>query len=103
MIEAVLVVWRDAHADQSCQNWCSVGDLDCGSDYLVRTVGWRIVDDSSGAPVKTGHVTLAQSFGTGTETASIADVLLDSVLHIPNENVVSVLSLMTHRCCSQTE
>lgn len=102
MIEAVLVTWRDAHADQTCDSWCLISELECDDAYLVRTVGWKLAA-ADGSPVKPGHVTVAQSFGSLEETPSIERLLVDSVLHIPVENVVSVLSLATHGTCTQTD
>lgn len=102
MIDAVVVTWRDAHADQACSSWCLISELEADDDYLVRTVGW-LLRNVDGSPVKSGHVTVAQSFGSPPNTQSIDGLHVDSVLHIPNENVLQVLSLMTHRCCSQTD
>ncbi len=98
-VEAVLVVWRDAHADQRCTNWCSLSELEGDGDYLVRTIGWHLVTPD-GVDVKAGHVTLAQSVGAAADAQSMADALVDNVLHIPRENVVLIQSLHSHRWVS---
>lgn len=98
-LEAVLIVWRDAHADQRCTNWCSVTDLEGDGDYLVRTVGWRLAADDD-ADIKTGHVTVAQSVGAPADAQGIGDALVDNVLHVPRENVVLIQSMLEHRWVS---
>jgi len=67
----VLVMWKDAHADQS-------DDID-DEPYIVRSVGWLIPNK------KRGHVTLAQSIGDGGH--------IDHILHIPKGMIVSQTTL----------
>lgn len=83
----VLVVWRDAHADQNAAGWVTVDGL-CDDDqpFIVRSVGWLLQVD--GNPAKPGHVSVAQS------QAGDPDCLVDSVLHVPVENVVKVQRLV---------
>ena len=64
----LVVTWLDAHADRS-GGWVPVADID-NEAYIVRSIGWLI-----DPPPKTGHVSLAQSYGD--------DGMVDSVVHIP--------------------
>lgn len=84
----VLVVWRDAHADQVATGWVTVDGL-CEDDqpFIVRSVGWLLQVD--GNACKPGHVSIAQS-----QSGDAGDALVDSVLHVPVENVVNIQRLV---------
>lgn len=84
----VLVVWRDAHADQVATGWVTVAELTDDAPFMVRTVGWLLQVD--GNPCKPGHVSVAQSLSQFADD----DALIDSVVHVPVENVVSVQRLV---------
>lgn len=85
----IVVVWRDAHSDQTQNGWCSPDDLVDDAPYLVASAGWLLLT-GDGRPVKADHVSLAQSAG------GLADEswLVDTVLHIPVENVRSQRDLL---------
>jgi len=85
-----LVTWRDAHADTSA-GWTTLADgaANDDGDYIVWSVGWLLTMDD-GTHAKHGHVSVAQSLGdVGSECQSI-----DSVLHIPVENVLAIRVLV---------
>lgn len=72
-----VVVWHDAHADQH-GSWMSEDDFN-DNPYIVSSCGFIL----EGA--KKNHVTVAQSLSN--------EGLIDNVLHIPQDMVVSITRL----------
>lgn len=78
-LAAVLVRWRDAHADLLVTSWAQVDEIEDTGPYLIHSLGWLVPD------AKRGHVTIAQSLDY--------EVNVDTVLHIPADMVQDILTL----------
>lgn len=74
---AVAVVWHDAHTDNQGTWFDPENSSDNNGPYPVVSVGTLLHG------LKDGHISIAQSFAT-------VDGMVDSVLHIPNEMVVTI-------------
>lgn len=76
----VVVRWRDAHQGEGY--WHSLADVDDDEPHVIESCGWMIPTDDGG---KSDHVTLAQNVDPAG--------LVDHVIYIPSEMVVSVVFL----------
>ena len=70
--EMVLVVWADAHAEDT-SGWAFLSEMSDRGEYLVETIGWLLSPKHGG---KDGHVTVAQSL-------TRQDDACDHVVHVP--------------------
>lgn len=85
MKKMVCVVWHDAHA--GTETWIHLDDANHDVDpYVVVSIGFLLDEKRGGKPK---HVSVAQSWSD--------DDAVDSVLHIPNAMVRSVVPLKGRR------
>jgi hypothetical protein len=77
-MQAVLVIWHDAHSGS--ESWINIKDLD-KEPAIVDTVGFILPTAEGGKP---GHITVFQS---RTEDA------IDHVLHIPHGMVQRIVAI----------
>jgi hypothetical protein len=91
-MKLALVTWRDAHSD-AASGWTTADDIAASDDgdYIVWSVGW-LLQTGDAVSVKTDHVSVAQSLGN--VTGSCESQTIDSVLHIPVENVLAIRVLL---------
>jgi hypothetical protein len=76
----VRVLWNDAQSD--AEEWTHVDCLD-GAPCIVSTVGHLVTG-------RKGHVSIAQSWYSDAD-----EVMVGSVLHVPEQMVISVDNLTT--------
>jgi hypothetical protein len=70
--DMVLVVWADAHAEDT-SGWAFLGDIPDRGEYVVESVGWLLPVGHGG---QTGHISVAQSL-------TQRDDAVDHIVHIP--------------------
>lgn len=79
-MQAVLVIWHDAHSGS--ESWINIKDLD-NDPAVVETIGFILPTAEGGKP---GHITIFQSRN---------EDFLDHVLHIPQRMVQRIVAIPT--------